>query len=355
MYVLYCVYINKENKGMEIMFAPVLIPTLNRKDHFQRCIESLARNIGAEYTDIYVSVDFPPNEKYESGYHDICSFLIECRALRGFRSVNIYYQTENLGAWGNIEFLLRKVREEHECYIFSEDDNEFSEYFLEYINNGLFAFNDNPKVISVNGFKDTDWLFNGNTVTGAKLFPAYGYGSWFAKEDSLWTEARKYLLDSKNWRLTNMLKLYMKNKYIFASYIHNILCTDKGLFWNSDGTLRMIDTTKSIYMYFSDLYCIVPEKTKVRNWGNDGSGINMPANVKIDPVRQWPIEDDAPISYDPKLIVYNDENDEPAEIYLKGVIRNRTVLSSIIKYFLLLMCGYDRDEFLRIKGKAFFR
>ncbi len=56
---------------MKNAYAPVAIPTLNRIDHLKRCISSLAKNEYAKYTNIYISVDYPPNEKYLDGYNEI--------------------------------------------------------------------------------------------------------------------------------------------------------------------------------------------------------------------------------------------------------------------------------------------
>ena len=33
-------------------YAPIVIPTLNRYEHFKRCLESIERCTGAEYTDV---------------------------------------------------------------------------------------------------------------------------------------------------------------------------------------------------------------------------------------------------------------------------------------------------------------
>ena len=45
-------------------FAPIIIPTLNRCDHLKACLESLNNNHNAENTEVFVSVDYPPSEKY---------------------------------------------------------------------------------------------------------------------------------------------------------------------------------------------------------------------------------------------------------------------------------------------------
>ena len=45
-------------------YAPVIIVTLNRYEHFKRCLDSLEKCTGANKTDVYVGLDYPPSEKY---------------------------------------------------------------------------------------------------------------------------------------------------------------------------------------------------------------------------------------------------------------------------------------------------
>ena len=63
---------------MEIkQYAPVWIPTLNRFEHFKRCLESLERCTGADKTDVYVGLDYPPSDKYVEGWKKIDAYLAE--------------------------------------------------------------------------------------------------------------------------------------------------------------------------------------------------------------------------------------------------------------------------------------
>ena len=57
----------KYNLVREMKYAPVLITTLCRSEHFVRLIKSLKANDWAQYTDVYIAVDFPPSEKYHNG------------------------------------------------------------------------------------------------------------------------------------------------------------------------------------------------------------------------------------------------------------------------------------------------
>ena len=54
-----------------MIYAPVLIPTLCRYDHFIRCLESLKKNTWAKYTEVYIAVDYPAKESHWDGYKRI--------------------------------------------------------------------------------------------------------------------------------------------------------------------------------------------------------------------------------------------------------------------------------------------
>ena len=77
------------------VYAPVIIPTLCRFEHFKRCVESLKRCTGAEYTDVYVGVDYPSQESHWEGYQKICNYVSE---VTGFRSFNVILRDRNFGA-----------------------------------------------------------------------------------------------------------------------------------------------------------------------------------------------------------------------------------------------------------------
>ena len=118
---------------MKNKYAPVLITTLNRHEHLKNCIESLQNNTLANKTDIFISVDYPPSEKYVEGYKRICEYFHSTK-IDGFNSVHVFFQEKNLGPNDNYYFLENIIKTEYEFYIFSEDDNIFSKNFLEYMN-----------------------------------------------------------------------------------------------------------------------------------------------------------------------------------------------------------------------------
>ena len=83
---------------MSNKYAPVLIPTLNRYDHFSKCIESLAQCVDSDKTDLFIALDYPTKESHWEGYKKIEKI---CSQISGFKSVNILKRETNLGAISN--------------------------------------------------------------------------------------------------------------------------------------------------------------------------------------------------------------------------------------------------------------
>lgn len=45
-----------------MIYSPVIIPTLNRYEHFRECLESLEHCVDADKTTVYIGLDYPPSE-----------------------------------------------------------------------------------------------------------------------------------------------------------------------------------------------------------------------------------------------------------------------------------------------------
>jgi hypothetical protein len=69
-------------------YAPIIIPTLCRFEHFKRLIVSLKRNSWARYTDVYVGIDYPPIQRYRQGWEIICNY-VDNGSFEEFASFNV--------------------------------------------------------------------------------------------------------------------------------------------------------------------------------------------------------------------------------------------------------------------------
>lgn len=260
---------------MELVYAPVIIPTLNRHEHLKRCIASLQRNSWAKYTPLYISVDYPPSEKYKQGYQKVCEYLKE--GIEGFETVFVFYQKKNLGAYNNEQFLLTQIRNKYDRYIFTEDDNEFSPNFIEFIDKGLAIFRDNMDIIAICATGVSGKETPEDNVVLSANYSAHGCGLWFNKNEMVQNHiSREYFVKIAK-RYQNILTL-AKIHPSFVFTMQSAILRKEKLYQLPNGEIPIIDMTKNIYMVFEKKYVVTALWKKSRNWGYDGSGENCEYN-----------------------------------------------------------------------------
>lgn len=259
---------------MEIaQFAPVVIPTLNRYEHFKRCLESLERCTWAEHTDVYVALDYPPSDKYVNGWKKIDDFLHEKEKGNGFKSLVVRRRDHNLGVGhpnSNSTLLLREVKEMYDRYIFTEDDNEFAPNFLVYINKALTKFEDDDRILCVCGYNRRITLpesFKGNCYL-ANDFVAWGVGYWTKRQRPQTYNSFDYLK-----QILRDKEKYAKLRKDSPDSIRNIVTMLKvGKFHG--------DVLVNVYETLEGKYSVMPTLSKVRNHGNDGTGLHSKTMVE---------------------------------------------------------------------------
>lgn len=261
-------------------YAAVAIPTLCRYEHLKRCITSLQRNSFAKYTDLYISVDYPPSAKYEEGYKRICDYL-DC-GVEGFNKVYVIKQKENLGAFGNLDYMYERVFKDHTRIIFSEDDNEFSDIFLKYMNILLEKYEDDPEINAISGYNypinSEDW--NGNIYFNSAYCAYYGHATWLHKYKRMSETLTVKWLDSlyKNWSYIRKLRRLAPNQY--CNFVKSYLGY-RSIPLICEGKVLKIDIVCGLYTFSTNMNMIFPTVSKARNWGFDGSGSNcdtLPSN-----------------------------------------------------------------------------
>lgn len=249
--------------------APVVIPTLNRYEHFKRCIESLSRCTWAEETEVYVGLDYPPSEKYVDGYNKIRTYLNECGNL-SFKQIHVIKRDYNWGAEKNSTALVEYVFQNYEVVIYTEDDNEFSPCFLDYMNKALEIYKDSPKVRSVCGYLQ-EYFYTDTTLSTVFVSPcaAWGIGMWRKKES-------EYSKISYNY-YQNVLSSFNLSMKLFFIYPRLL-----GLLQNMVSKKQIWgDVMRSTHQILNGDLQIRPSISLVRNWGHDGSGLHCGKNIKL--------------------------------------------------------------------------
>lgn len=249
-----------------MVYAPVIIPTLNRFDHLKKCVDSLNACHNADKTDVYISIDYPPSEKYSIGHDEICDYLE--RTQFRFKKLHVFKQTENLGikkGRSNWSFLIDIVKGKYDRWILTEDDNVFALSFLDFMNEALERFKDDKTVYSVCGYR---FYYNfkigdNNYIRQNGDFNAWGYGIWRNKREEVQRLDVSYLRKLvynpfkvlKLWRVSNLQVAHLMSLSRKKNYIRG-------------------DNFLTIYMIDNGMTQIMPAKSLVRNIGWDESGLH---------------------------------------------------------------------------------
>lgn len=255
-------------------YAPVLIPTVCRYQHFKECLESLSRCIDADKTDVYVIVDYPGREEHWDGYRKIKHYLEHCGDL-GFKTLNNIFRVTNFfySKKRSNKTLLQPLNNKYDRYIYSEDDIIFSPNFLVYMNKSLEAFKDDSDIIMVSGYSyPIRWdVSSGATCLKQNVNASvWGAGYWIEKQETVSNYINSgQLLDE----VGNVIHKETYKRMIDASLREYIPASVYP--WRKDCHffLALSDISMRAYLAVADKYVVSPVISKVRNLGFDGSGV----------------------------------------------------------------------------------
>lgn len=251
-------------------FYPVIIPTLSRYTHLRRCVESLARNTYASQTELIIGLDYPPSEKYVEGYQQVRAYL---PTITGFKKVTIFERTENWGAVRNYTDLINYVCNTYDAFIATEDDNEFSPCFLDYMNLMLQHYKDDRRISTVSAYLPQELatgqclMANDQSILFSYDSNAWGFGTW----------RDRGTLDQ--W-LVNAYDVLHSYKKSWKSFITYPACFRMLIKMASERQV-WADVIRTQWNIVNGTFQIRPAQSLARNWGNDGTGINCTIDESI--------------------------------------------------------------------------
>jgi len=261
-----------------MVYAPIVIPTLNRYVHLKRCIESLAKCPEAKETELYLGLDYPPSDKYIEGYEQILNYVNS--GIEGFKNIVVVKREQNLGALRNARALRDMIYIKYDRYIYTEDDNEFASCFLSYMNEALNRYKDDKSIFCVYAakpaVKDVDSV--GTSAFLTTYFSAYGTGFWRDKDRVVLETVNRDYIEDLCCSRSKLLKL----KRVFPNsitFLCSALLRKESVYCIPDGTIPIIDTVLMIYSIVEDEYIVCSPFPMVKNWGYDGSGVNCQKQV----------------------------------------------------------------------------
>lgn len=124
-------------------YAPILLFVYNRPAHVRRLIESLKANKLAPESHLFVYSDAARGEESRAAVDEVRRYI---RSLDGFKSITRIERTEN---WGLARSIIDGVTTQVNRYgqvIVLEDDLVVAPHFLEFMNEALETYRDEPSV-----------------------------------------------------------------------------------------------------------------------------------------------------------------------------------------------------------------
>ena len=325
--------------------APVLIITLCRFKELRKCIESLQRNAVAQYTDLYIGVDFPLKDSHREGYKYILEYLKG--GIEGFANVYIIEQTENRGWYDNFVSVRQRVYERYDRFIYLEDDIEVSPNFLAYMNKSLAFFEKDMDVQAICGYSyPFEWKEDdSNLVKINTYYTAWGYATWKNKENEMYRAITMRNFDRIMRNPVQVWRFYKASSNQFCNFIKGMLEYIPVLVQNDE--IVKLDMAFSVYIFMNRKYVVFPRVSKTRNVGCNGLGMNC-EKIQIDsrkPVTSrnydyalQPIDDDEEFEIiGAERLVFHEENNRRLSRFYP--VEKRERFRTVAAYVLYLIVG----------------
>ena len=129
--------------------APVAVFAYRRPDHLTRCLAALGANPEASATRLVIFCDGPKSPAEADAVSETRKVA---RNVQGFAYVDVVESESNQGLANSLIAGVSEVVDEAGEVIVVEDDLVVSEDFLAYMNQGLAAYREDPRVASIHGF-----------------------------------------------------------------------------------------------------------------------------------------------------------------------------------------------------------
>ena len=124
-------------------YAPILLFAYNRPDHLRHTLEALRQNPLAAESDLFIYSDAPKTEADREAVARVRQLV---HAVTGFKRVTVVEREDNWGLARNIIDGVTAMTDRYGRVIVLEDDLLVAPHFLEFMNDALELYKDEPRV-----------------------------------------------------------------------------------------------------------------------------------------------------------------------------------------------------------------
>lgn len=244
------------------MFAPILLFAYNRPRHLQHTVEALAHNPLAQESELFVFSDGARTEDDREDVELVRSYI---HTIEGFKTVHRIERDRNYGLAANIIDGVTDIVNRYGRVIVLEDDLVTAPGFLQFMNDALDTYADEPRVGHIQAYDFTQNPRLPETFL-IKFTGSWGWATW----QRAWQHFNpdgQYLLNELHRRhLTR--RFDFNGKYGFTRMLRRQVegkNNSWAIRWNAS-------------LFLQDILSLNVGRSLVQNEGFDGSGTHCGAD-----------------------------------------------------------------------------
>ena len=239
-------------------YAPILLFVYNRPEHTRRCIESLLKNSLASESHLFIYADGSKDSTQQEAVNEVRNYI---RTIKGFKQITLMERSENWGLARNIIDGVTTQVNRYGKVIVLEDDLVVAPYFLQFMNDALEVYKDEPKVGHIQACDFTQDSSLPATFL-IKWTGSWGWATWDRAWKHFNPNGKELLQELEERKLTRIFDF--NGKYGFTRMLRRQIegkNNSWAIRWNAS-------------LFLKDILSLNVGRSLVQNEGFDGSGTN---------------------------------------------------------------------------------
>ena len=238
--------------------APVLLFTYNRLSHTQRCVEALLKNHLSSESELFIYSDAAKDIAQQESVKEVRNFI---HTIQGFKAITIIERDKN---WGLAKNIINGVTTQVNRYgkvIVLEDDLVVAPFFLQFMNEALETYKDEPKIGHIQACDFTQDPSLPDTFL-IKFTGSWGWATWDRAWKHFNPNGKELLQEMQKRQLAHAFD--MNGKYGFTRMLRRQIegkNNSWAIRWNAS-------------LFLKDILSLNVGRSLVQNEGFDGSGTN---------------------------------------------------------------------------------
>ena len=239
-------------------YAPILLFVYNRPEHTRRCIESLLKNSLASESSLFIYADGAKDSTLQEAVNEVRNYI---RTIQGFKQITLMERSEN---WGLARNIINGVTTQVNRYgkvIVLEDDLVVAPYFLQFMNDALEVYKNEPRVGHIQACDFTQDSSLPATFL-IKWTGSWGWATWDRAWKHFNPNGNELLQELEERKLTHVFDF--NGKYGFTRMLRRQIegkNNSWAIRWNAS-------------LFLKDILSLNVGRSLVQNEGFDGSGTN---------------------------------------------------------------------------------